>query len=157
MRRLLLLFAVAFTAFGVVYSVTRFVRYQPDPPEMVLIPGGEFTMGTDAELGWADKKPAHRVKVDSFWMDETEVTNAQFQALVDSTSYVTTAEKTIDVESLLKQSPPGTQAPPPEKLAPGSLIFTPPTDPVNLKNFSQWWKWTPGSRLEAPRGAGQQH
>ena len=60
---------------------------------MVWIPGGEFTMGTDADLGWPDEKPAHRVRVDGFWMDETEVTNAQFRAFVEATGYVTTAEK----------------------------------------------------------------
>ena len=35
-------------------------------PGMVWIAGGEFTMGTDAELGWTDEKPAHRVRVDGF-------------------------------------------------------------------------------------------
>jgi formylglycine-generating enzyme required for sulfatase activity len=78
-------------------------------------------MGTDSDLGWADEKPAHRVRVDGFWMDETDVTNAQFRAFVEATGYVTTAEKPVDAGEILKQSPPGTPPPPPEKLVPGSL------------------------------------
>ena len=52
----------------------------PGPPGMVWIPGGEFTMGTDAESAWPEERPAHRVRVDGFWIDQTEVTNAQFRA-----------------------------------------------------------------------------
>ena len=50
-------------------------------------------MGTDEEEAYAAEKPAHRVKVDGFWMDETEVTNEQFKKFVDATGYVTVAEK----------------------------------------------------------------
>ncbi len=76
---------------------------------MVWIPGGEFTMGTDSDLGRAEEKPAHRVRVDAFWMDETDVTNAASSAsFVEATGYVTTAEKPVDVEEILRQSPPGT-------------------------------------------------
>ena len=55
-------------------------------------------MGTDSTLGWPDEKPAHRVRVDGFWMDETEVTNAQFREFVEATGYVTTAEKPADAD-----------------------------------------------------------
>jgi len=119
---------------------------------MVWIPGGEFTMGIDSELGWPDEKPSHRVRVDGFWMDETEVTNAQFRAFIEATGYVTTAEKPIDAEAILRQRPPGTATPPPEKLAPGSLVFTPTDGPVSLKDFTQWWKWTPGANWRHPEG-----
>ena len=63
---------------------------------MVWVPGGEFTMGTDSDLGWSDETPAHRVKVDGFFLDATEVTNAQFRAFVEASGYVTTAEKPPD-------------------------------------------------------------
>ena len=51
-----------------------------DPPDgMVLIPAGEFDMGSnDAEAG-NDEQPVRRVYVDAFYMDETEVTNVQFK------------------------------------------------------------------------------
>jgi sulfatase modifying factor 1 len=125
------------------------------PPGMVWIPGGEFTMGTDGQLGWADEKPAHRVRVAGFWMDQTDVTNAQFRKFVEATNYVTTAEKPVDVEEILRQSRPGTPKPPPEKLLPGSLVFQPTTKPVDdLGDFSQWWHWTPGANWRHPEGPG---
>jgi formylglycine-generating enzyme required for sulfatase activity len=42
----------------------------------------------------ADARPIHRVHVDGFWMDRTEVTNAQFARFVAATGYVTVAERT---------------------------------------------------------------
>src|SRR6266571_4545739 len=64
---------------------------QTSPPGMVWIAGGEFTMGSDAKIARADEQPVHRVRVDGFWMDTTEVTNAQFHTFVEATGYVTTA------------------------------------------------------------------
>jgi formylglycine-generating enzyme required for sulfatase activity len=125
------------------------------PSGMVWIPGGTFTMGTDDQIGWADEKPAHRVRVDGFWMDETDVTNAQFRRFVEATGYVTTAEKPVDAAEILKQSAPGTPAPPPEKLVPGSLVFQPTAGPVkDLRDYSQWWHWTPGANWRHPEGPG---
>src|SRR4051794_32003134 len=103
----LLLLGVA--AFGVAFPAATLLRQ--GRAGMVWVPGGEFTMGTDAAVGWPDEKPAHRVKVSPFWMDATEVTNAQFRAFVRATGYVTTAEKPPDAEEILKQSPPGTPPP----------------------------------------------
>src|SRR5688572_21604452 len=77
------------------------------PAGMVWIPGGEFTMGTDDINSMPNERPAHSVKVDGFWMDETPVTNAQFRAFIEATGYVTTAERPIDWEELKKQVPPG--------------------------------------------------
>src|SRR5262249_22556365 len=125
---------------------------RPAPPGTVWVPGGEFTMGTDGELGWPDEKPAHRVRVDGFWVDATEVTNAQFRAFVEATGYVTTAEKVPDADEILRQLPPATPPPPPERLVPGSLLFTPTAGPVKLNDFSQWWKWTPGADWRHPEG-----
>ena len=96
MKRTLLMVGLVAVAFAVAYAVTK-LGSSP-PPGMVWIPGGEFTMGTDSDLGWPDEKPAHRVRVDGFWMDETDVTNAQFRAFVEATGYVTTAEKPPDVD-----------------------------------------------------------
>ncbi len=59
---------------------------------MVLIAGGEFLMGSDRSP-YASERPAHRVRVSSFWMDQTEVTNRQFAAFVEATNYQTTAER----------------------------------------------------------------
>jgi formylglycine-generating enzyme required for sulfatase activity len=94
------------------------------------------------------------VKVDGFWMDETDVTNAQFRRFVEETGYVTTAERPPNVDEILAQLPPGTPRPPKENLVPGSLVFTPTKGAVDLKDFSQWWKWTPGANWRHPEGPG---
>src|SRR5437660_7480427 len=120
MRRQIGLGAVAVAALAVTYAVVSYWQQKP-PPGMVWISGAEFTMGTDSDLGWPDEKPAHRVRVDGFWMDQTEVTNAQFRAFVEATGYVTTAEKAPDVAEIMKQVAPGTPPPSKEQLVPGSL------------------------------------
>lgn len=138
-------------AFAATYGAVRFLR--PAPTGMAWIPGGEFTMGSDRDLAWPDESPPHRVRVAGFWMDETEVTNAQFQTFVDATGYVTTAEKPPDVEEILSQSPPDTPAPPPEMLVAGSLVFRPTEKPVeDFGDVSQWWHWTPGGDWRHPEG-----
>ena len=109
-------------------------------------------MGTESDLGWTDEKPAHRVSVNGFWMDETEVTNAQFRQFVDATGYVTTAERPPDVEEIMSQLPPGTPPPSDESLVPGSLVFVSTSGPVPLDDVSQWWKWTPGANWKHPEG-----
>ena len=119
---------------------------------MVWIPSGEFTMGTDSELGWPDEKPAHRVRVDGFWIDVTEVTNSQFREFVEAAGYLTTAEKAPSAEEILAQLPPGTPAPLKEQLVAGSLVFAMSDGAVDLKDFSQWWKWTPGTNWKHPEG-----
>jgi formylglycine-generating enzyme required for sulfatase activity len=121
---------------------------------MVWIPPGEFTMGSDDPRAWPDEKPAHRVYVDGFWMDAHEVTNAEFRRFVESTGYVTTAERPPDAEEILKQSPPGTPPPAKEDLVAGSLVFSPPSQPVPLDDFRRWWRWTPGASWKKPEGPG---
>ena len=60
--------------------------------EMVLVPEGEFTMGS--ENGESYEQPAHTVYLDGFYMDKYEVTNAQFGEFVETMGYTTTAEET---------------------------------------------------------------
>src|SRR5687768_5066467 len=101
------------------------------PSGMVEIPAGEFVMGTDDPNSFADERPAHVVHLKAFFMDEAAVTNAQFRVFVESTGYVTTAEKPVDWDELKKQAPPGTPRPADEVLQPGSLVFTPTSGPVD--------------------------
>jgi formylglycine-generating enzyme required for sulfatase activity len=124
------------------------------PPGMIWIKGGEFTMGSADPLARPDESPRHRVRVDGFWMDETEVTNAQFMAFALSTDYITVAERPVDWEELKKQCPPGTPKPPDEMLKPGSLVFTPPDHAVDLADYTQWWTWTIGACWHHPEGPG---
>jgi formylglycine-generating enzyme len=150
MTQYLRLLLLGLIAFGVTFALVSYTN--STPPGMVWVPGGEFTMGTDSEAGRPDERPAHRIRVDGFWMDVTEVTNAQFRAFVEATEYVTTAEKPVDVEEIMRQMPPGTPTPPKERLVPGSLVFTPTPGPVPLDDVAQWWKWTPGANWRHPEG-----
>ena len=145
-------------AFGLTYGATRWLQSRPAappetaPPGMVWIPGGIFTMGTNAPEGWDDEKPAHRVEIDGFWLDEHEVTNAQFGEFVAATGYQTTAERAPTADELLAQLPPGTPPPDPDTLVAGSMVFTPPDRPVETDNFTRWWRWVPGANWRHPEG-----
>jgi formylglycine-generating enzyme required for sulfatase activity len=121
---------------------------------MAWIPGGEFSMGSDvageslcALPGVTrDAQPIHRVYVDGFWMDRTEVTNAQFAAFVRATHYVTIAERTPTKEEF-----PGA---PPGNLVAGSTVFTPTATPVSLDDYFQWWRYQKGANWRHPEGPG---
>ncbi|RFS20769.1 formylglycine-generating enzyme family protein [Chitinophaga silvatica] len=109
---------------------------------MVWIPGGTFEMGSDE---FEDSKPVHSVTVNGFWMDEHEVTNAQFAEFVKATGYITDAEKPLKPEDYPDVDP--------EKLKPGSAVFTPPTHPVSLDNPMLWWEYAYGANWKHPLGA----
>src|SRR5262245_7293919 len=153
---LLLLVAGSFlAAFGLVRGVPPLMPRRTSPaPGMAWIPGGEFAMGTESEWGRPEERPVHRVRGDGLWMDRTEVTNAPSAALVRATGYVTTAEKTPDLNEILKQLPPGTTPPDPKSLVPGSLVFTPPSAGVAATGIASWWTWTPGADWRHPEGPG---
>jgi len=128
---------------------------EPAPEGMVWIPGGVFTMGTDDPDAHESERPAHRVQVRGFWIDEAEVTNAQFRKFVDATGYKTTAERPVDWEVMKTQLPPGTPRPTDEQLGPGSLVFDPPAGalpPGGLDNIANWWTWTLGADWRHPDG-----
>lgn len=148
MPTLLLLFVVAFAA---AFGMTR-VLGSREPEGMVWIPGGEFVMGSGDQSGPANERPAHRVKLDGFWMDEHEVTNAEFRKFVEETGYKTTAEIAPDWEEMKKQLPPGTPKPDDSLLVAGSMVFTPPVEAVPLNNVANWWQWVPGADWQHPTG-----
>jgi formylglycine-generating enzyme required for sulfatase activity len=68
-------------------------------------------MGADDKSASQDEYPKHKVKVDAFWIDAAEVTNAQFAEFVKETNYTTTAEQMPDWEEMKKQLPPSTPKP----------------------------------------------
>jgi formylglycine-generating enzyme required for sulfatase activity len=119
---------------------------------MVFIKGGAFMMGGDNSQASADEYPKHKVQVSSFWMDATEVTNAQFAKFVEATNYITTAEKKPDWEEMKKTLPPGTPKPPDSMLVAASLVFHPTSGPVDLHDYSQWWSWVKGADWKHPEG-----
>src|SRR5215475_2916507 len=115
------------------------------PAGMVWIPGGEFSMGAEdppdmndvGMRGTTDSRPIHRVYVDGFWMDKTDVTNEEFANFVKATGYVTVAER--------KPRPEDFPGAPPENLVAGSVVFAPPDHPVPLNDHLQWWAYVPGA------------
>lgn len=119
---------------------------------MVLIPGGHFMMGADNNQAYDDEYPKHAVEVNSFWMDATEVTNAQFRAFTEATGYITTAERKPDWEDLKKSLPPGTPKPPDSVLVAASLVFRQSKHAVDLQDYNQWWSWVSGANWRHPQG-----
>lgn len=122
------------------------------PRNMVWIPGGEFSMGSDNQLAFANERPTHDVRVHGFWMDRTHVTNAEFARFVEATGYVTTAERKPRWEDLQVQMPPGTPRIPDEALVPGAMVFVGTRQAVTLNDVSQWWRFVPGANWRHPRG-----
>jgi formylglycine-generating enzyme required for sulfatase activity len=126
----------------------------PAPDGMVWIPGGEFSMGCDDPRGGVcggpdampDARPIHRAYVDGFWMDRTEVTNAQFAKFVAATGYVTTAEQVPRQEDFPDA--------PPENLVAGSTVFTPTETEVPLDSHFRWWRYQAGANWRQPEGPG---
>lgn len=121
---------------------------------MVWIPAATFQMGTDD--GPADERPAHRVSLDGYWMDETEVTNRQFAEFVDATGYVTLAERTPTREMFLGQVDDVTTIPA-ENLVAGSICFHSSFDPKSLvKDHPLWvyqlWKYVKNANWRHPEG-----
>lgn len=111
--------------------------------EMVWIAGGKFLMGSDE---FEDSRPIHEVSIKGFWMDEHEVTNAQFAKFVKATGYKTVAERALDPKDF-----PGVPA---DQLLPGSAVFSPPSTSVSLQNPLQWWKYVVGANWQHPFGPG---
>ncbi|MDF4204409.1 formylglycine-generating enzyme family protein [Maribacter sp. SA7] len=135
--------------------VTERPKAVTTPEGMVWVSGATFKQGavTSDKMAMDHEKPAIEVMVDGFFMDATEVTNAQFAAFVKATGYVTVAEKGIDWEELKKQVPAGTVKPHDSILKPGSLTFKKAKSSVpNLYDFSQWWNWTIGADWKHPNG-----
>jgi formylglycine-generating enzyme required for sulfatase activity len=119
---------------------------------MVWIPGGEFSMGANdfpemndvGMMATLDARPIHRVYVDGFYMDKTDVTNGQFNQFVQATGYVTVAERTPRTEDY-----PGAR---PENLVAGGVVFSPPDGPAPLDNHLQWWSYVKGADWRHPEG-----
>ncbi len=128
------------------------VRAGAVPEGMVWIPGGEFSMGSEDPTvsccggsdPTLDARPVHRVSVDGFWMDKTEVTNEQWEKFVNATGYRTIAEITPTKEEF--------PTAPPENLVAGSIVFTPTSGPVPLSNKFQWWRYQHGANWRHPEG-----
>ena len=152
---LVLLVVGAGVAFGATMILTGDGPPGPAPEGMVWIPGGKFTMGTDdANPLFADAHPRHEVRIDGFWLDETEVTNAKFAEFVKATGYVTVAEKVPTMEAMIAGRAAHLPPPDPAELVAAALVYTPPDGPVPLNAPKNWWRWVPGACWKHPEGPG---
>lgn len=115
------------------------------PTDMVLVPGGTFTMG-EKDSDFVEEQVADAVTVDGFCIEPHEVTNDQFAAFVAATGYKTIAERSLSTE----QFPGLSQA----ERSPGSLVFKPPEEGVQQVAYLSWWHWTPGANWQHPYGPG---
>jgi formylglycine-generating enzyme required for sulfatase activity len=115
-----------------------------DTAGLAFIPGGTFQMGSERHR--PEERFTHLVRLDGFWIDRHEVTNAQFRQFVDATGYVTLAERGLD-----PKAHPGMAK---ELLVPGSVVFIQPTDPGRGGRITQWFQYVPGASWRQPAGTG---
>jgi formylglycine-generating enzyme required for sulfatase activity len=111
---------------------------------MAPIPGGAFDMGD--ERFYPEEAPVRRVEVEAFWMDERQVTAADYRRFVRDTGYVTLAERPLDPAAYPDADP--------ELLVPGALVFRKTQGPVGLDDYRRWWEYVPGAYWKRPGGPG---
>jgi sulfatase modifying factor 1 len=97
---------------------------------MTFVPAGTFSMGSNRHR--PEERYTHIVRVDGFWIDRTEVTNAQFAKFISATGYITLAERGGDAKLHANM--------PKELLAPGSVAFIMPTDVSRGGSVTQWFQ-----------------
>jgi formylglycine-generating enzyme required for sulfatase activity len=110
---------------------------------MVWVPAGSFAMGDSV---YPEEKKSKVIHVKGFWMDQTEVTNAQFMAFVKATGYVTVAEREVD-----KVKHPHL---PSDMYQAGALVFFQPKSQTVGNDPNQWWRYQPGANWLHPGGPG---
>ena len=117
---------------------------EPPGRDMAWIPGGTFAMGSDGH--YAEERPVHEVEVDGFWIDDHQVTVAEFRRFVKATGHVTVAERGLEPADYPDADP--------ALLVPGSLVFRSTRGPVDLDDYRNWWHWVPGAQWRHPEGPG---
>jgi formylglycine-generating enzyme required for sulfatase activity len=100
---------------------------------MLKIEGGQYKMGGNSKQARRDEFPQHTETIKGLWVDKTEVTNAEFREFVNATGYVTTAERSFEING--KTYPPG------------AMTFDP-------DNPQRWWKFKKGANWKHPQGPG---
>lgn len=122
-------------ALPVLGAPERCAAYEGLPPRwrddamagLVHVPAGRFRLGT--EVGYAEEMPGDEVELDAFFIDQTEVTNAQFASFVAATSYVTDAERQGE----------------------GAVFSIPSSEDLAARSYS-WWRLVQGASWRNPEG-----
>jgi sulfatase modifying factor 1 len=115
-----------------------------DEANMLLLPGGEFSMGSNDD--YPEERPVHEVRLSSFYIDRFLVTNREFETFVDETGYLTFAERPLNVADY-----PGVPA---DVLLPGSLVFSPRSGATEWRGVVDWWDYVPNTNWRSPSGPG---
>jgi formylglycine-generating enzyme required for sulfatase activity len=118
-------------------------RFQVDVPAgMKRIDGGAFLMGS--EQFYPEEAPVRRVRVGSFLIDETPVTNAQFARFVSETGYVTVAEMPLSLADYPDMGAEAAMA--------GSSVFVMPGRDSGSDRHLSWWRFVQGAHWRCPLG-----
>jgi sulfatase modifying factor 1 len=110
---------------------------------MVRLQGGEFPMGAKAMR--AEEGPRRLTHVGAFWIDRTDVPNADFARFVKATGYVTLAERPLDPKAYPQLSG--------DQLKPSGIVFVGSDQPAG-SDPGQWWRVIPGADWRHPQGPG---
>ena len=114
---------------------------------MVLVPGGNFRMGS--ERHYPEERPVRMVTMGDVRFDRHPVTNAEFAEFVEDTGHRTVPELPLDAADFPDADP--------ELLVPGSQVFTQTAAPVQLVDWTRWWRWQPGASWRCPDGPGSDY
>jgi len=118
------------------------VGTQTSIEDLVAVPGAAVQMGNTRF--YPEERPVVSVDVADVWWQPHAVTNAQFAAFVTATGHVSVAECPPDPEDFPDAEP--------ALLVPGSQVFTQPSGPVPLHDWTAWWRWQPGASWRSPQG-----
>lgn len=129
---------------------------------MILIKGGTAVMGSDGVFEttygrkeFPEERPQVKIEVSSFRIDVTEVTNAEFEAFVVATGYVTFAEQVADTSQFPPEALSQLPRPPFNN---GAIVFNTPKKlegkAMDPGSYLQWWKWDPDASWKSPEGKG---
>ena len=110
---------------------------------MALLKAGDFQMGAAPMRG--EEGPPRLTHVGAFWIDRTDVTNADFARFVKATGYVTLAERPLDPKAY-----PGLTG---NQLKPSAIVFV-GSDHAPGSDPGQWWQVVPGADWRHPQGPG---
>lgn len=145
--------------------------------------GGDAGLMDGGSASHQTSYPIHEVKVDSFWMDATEVTNREFAEFVEATGYVTFAERPLpeslvrelkdaaatalaELEAALERSEGAERQAIVEQMekiragnqfgeAAGAIVFqAPESELYDARDYTRWWRLEPKANWRKPDGPG---